>query len=153
MKTEADLNQTIRLVRPLYKVLEGAVADGLRGTWLGIMQRAVLEQLHDKGPMTVPAIGRELVAPRQFIQKTANALIALGLVEKQPNAAHKRSVLLALTERGQETIAGILADEADVLREVAAGIDPDDLRVTQETMRALIKGFQAKGIKAASDDS
>ncbi|MEM7190863.1 MAG: helix-turn-helix domain-containing protein, partial [Pseudomonadota bacterium] len=97
MKQNHELLDVIRLVRPLYKALEAAVETGLAETGLTLTQRAVLEEIFRHGPLTVPAIGMALIAPRQFIQTTVNALIQRGLVERRENAAHKRSVLIALT--------------------------------------------------------
>lgn len=133
----------IRLVRPLYKALEAAVERELAGTGISVTQRAVLERLLADGPQAVPALGRRLIAPRQFVQKVANELIDRGLVERQANAAHRRSMLLALTAEGQAAIARILAREAEVMRPIARGLDPADLDTTRAVMTAMIARFRS----------
>ncbi len=142
MPNDTDsLYDLIRLVRPLYKVLETAVALELEPTGVGVLQRAILEQLLDNGDLTVPAIGRNLILPRQFIQKNANELHAAGLVTKRENAAHKRSVLFALTPRGRELIGRIRAREAEVMAPIAERLDGGDLKAAKAVMTEMIRSF------------
>ena len=146
-RTEA-LYDLIRLVRPLYKVLEAAVQHELAPTGITVPQRAVLEQLLDRGPLTVPAIGRRLVLPRQFVQKTANELLDAGLLAKRANAAHKRSLLLALTPAGLTAITGIKAREAAVMQPIALVLDRADVETTRATLQVIIRAFQAHNAEA-----
>ena len=141
-RTEA-LYDVIRLVRPLYKVLEAAVALELAETGISVPQRAVLEQVLDAGPLTVPAIGRRLVLPRQFVQKTANELLDAGLLAKRENAAHKRSALLALTPAGLAAITGIKAREAAVMQPIARALDKAEVETTRATLQEIIRAFRA----------
>lgn len=141
-RTEA-LYDVIRLVRPLYKVLEAAVALELAETGISVPQRAVLEQLLDAGPLTVPAIGRRLILPRQFVQKTANELLDAGLLAKRENAAHKRSALLALTPAGLAAITGIKAREAAVMQPIARALDKAEVETTRATLQEIIRAFRA----------
>lgn len=53
-------------------------------------------------PPTVARIGRSLGHPRQVVQRAANRLVELGLVEFCPNPDHKTSVLLEPTTAGRE---------------------------------------------------
>lgn len=142
MHSDTDsLYDLIRLVRPLYKVLETAVALELEPTGVGVLQRAILEQLLDNGALTVPAIGRNLILPRQFIQKNANELLEAELVSKRENAAHKRSVLFALTPRGRELIGRIRAREAEVMAPIADVLDGRDVTAAKAVMSEMIRGF------------
>ena len=142
MRSDTDsLYDLIRLVRPLYKVLETAVALELEPTGVGVLQRAILEQLLDNGALTVPAIGRNLILPRQFIQKNANELLEAELISKQENAAHKRSVLFALTPRGRELIERIRARDAEVMAPIADVLDGRDVTAAKAVMSEMIRGF------------
>lgn len=141
----------IRLVRPLYKVLEAAVALELAPTGIGVSQRAVLERLLDGGPMTVPAIGRGLILPRQFIQKLANELIAAGLVEKRGNAAHKRSPLLCLTAEGAALIRAVRARETEVMAPVARDLAAEEVATARAVMAAVIRDFTAHNAARAAE--
>ncbi len=142
MTRDNDLFDVIRLIRPLYKTLEAAVADRLEGTGLNVTERAVLEVIHDRGPLPVPRIAEPLIAPRQFIQKTVNALSGRGLVERHRNKAHARSDLIALTPAGQTLISIILVAEAKLTAVVAAQVSPDAIAATHATLTTMINGYQ-----------
>ncbi|WP_088286069.1 MarR family winged helix-turn-helix transcriptional regulator [Kineosporia sp. A_224] len=124
---EARLYEVIRYVRPLHQYLGKAVADALEGREVTVPVRAVLERLADAGPQTVPQVGRSLWITRQFVQRLMDDAAERGLVEPAPNPAHKRSPLFRLTDRGRAEIRDILAREAATLREVAEGLDPQDV--------------------------
>ena len=142
MMTDAnELYDLIRLVRPLYKALEGAVVRELEGTGLTVTERAVLEQIHDNGPLPVPRIGDALIIPRQFVQKTVDGLTEKGLVERRRNAAHRRSALMALTPSGAMLIASVLAREAEVTARVAARLAPGDVATAKTVIDVMIEGY------------
>jgi len=136
-----DLYDLIRLVRPLYKALEGTVIRELEGTGLTVTERAVLEQVHDNGPMPVPRIGHALIVPRQFVQKTVDGLTRKGLIERRRNKAHRRSALMALTPLGAELIDDVLAREAKVTAIVAASLAPGDVATARAVIETMIEGY------------
>ena len=146
MMTNADsLYELIRLVRPLYKSLEGAVIRELEGTGLTVTERAVLEQIHDNGPMPVPRIGDALVLPRQFVQKTVDGMMDKRLVERRQNKAHRRSALIVLTPLGAELIADVLIREAKVTARVAANLEPSDVAAAKRVIETMILGYSQEG--------
>ena len=150
MKTEAEhLYDLIRLVRPLYKVLEGAVVRGLEGTDLTVTGRAVLEQIHDNGPLPVPRIADALIVPRQFVQKTVDELTTKGLVERRRNVAHRRSALMALTPSGAQLIADVLMRESELTAHVAACLAPEDTATARAVIETMIEKY---GEEESNDD-
>jgi DNA-binding MarR family transcriptional regulator len=58
-------------------------------------------------PVTVPAVARRLGRTRQSVQRVVDRLVGEGLVVPRPNAGHRRSPLLALTDAGQATLAAM----------------------------------------------
>src|SRR5215469_747545 len=58
-------------------------------------------------PLTVPQIARRMGLTRQAVQASVNRLAAEALVEARDNLDHRRSPLIALTERGSQTFAAI----------------------------------------------
>ncbi len=52
-------------------------------------------------PMTVAQIGRRIGISRQSTRKTVIRLLEQNLIELQPNPDHRRSPLVALTDKGQ----------------------------------------------------
>ncbi|MBV9510989.1 MAG: MarR family transcriptional regulator [Caulobacteraceae bacterium] len=86
---------------------------------------------------TVPQIGRSLGYPRQTIQRQADLLVELGLVEFVENPDHKRARRLVATAEGRaaQHAAGqrsrIWADQ------FCANISAENLAITVETLRAI----------------
>ena len=105
-------------------------------------RRTILVNLDRSGPRTVAQMAREREQSRQRFQPLVNALIADGLLEAVPNAAHKQSALIVLTARGRRAVRRIhaiekawrprldvpiskarLADATRVLRDVRGGLE------------------------------
>jgi DNA-binding MarR family transcriptional regulator len=82
--------------------------EGVSGT------RALLINLAELGPRTVPQLAAMRPVSRQYIQKLVDGMAAAGLVEKRTNAAHKRSPLIALTGAGRQRLQDMRAREAAV---------------------------------------
>ncbi len=71
----------------------------------------VLQILAESGAQTVPQIARVRSTSRQNIQILVNRLKARGCVELVDNPAHKKSVLVRLTPRGQALLTSALAEQ------------------------------------------
>ena len=142
----AALNVMIRFVRPLHRHLVRAADEGLRQAGLTLPMRSVLERLYEAGPQTVPQLARALAVPRQFAQRTVDALADLGRVDRADNEAHRRSPLIRLTPGGRAVIEDVLAREADFLATVATGIDASDVEASirvLERLSAALAGLAA----------
>lgn len=74
-------------------------------------RRTVLVSLHRSGPRTVAQLAKEREQSRQRFQPLVNALIADGLLQAVPNAAHKQSPLIVLTAKGSRAVRRIHAIE------------------------------------------
>jgi DNA-binding MarR family transcriptional regulator len=74
-------------------------------------RRTVLVGLHRSGPRTVAQMAKQREQSRQRFQPLVNALIADGLLEAVPNAAHKQSPLITLTASGRRAVKRIFAIE------------------------------------------
>jgi DNA-binding MarR family transcriptional regulator len=99
--------------------------------------RAVLEFLGRHGPTSVPNIARSRRVSRQHIQVQVNALTQEGCVELRANPAHKRSSLVALTRRGERTLARMREREAAVFAEAEIEASPARLERAARTLRAV----------------
>lgn len=104
-------------------------------------QRAVLEFLDRGGPQTVPEIARQRSASRQHIQVNVNALIELGWVEDQPNPAHRRSPLIAITALGHERLRAAQAVEAQIAAAIGRHFATDELIEAARVLAELERFF------------
>jgi DNA-binding MarR family transcriptional regulator len=106
-------------------------------------RRSVLKSLGEQGPQTVPEMARVRSTSRQHVQKLVDVLGADGLVEKTPNPAHKRSMLIALTRRGEEFLATMDAREARLMEYLGRGIPLRELQTATDVVRELRERFES----------
>ena len=113
-----------QLFHQLRAVAETAtpVSDGFTAS-----HRGVLESLATHGAQTVPGLARARPVARQHIQVLVNDLVTLGFVETQPNPAHKRSPLIALTAAGARRFEAIRRAESKLLKSLRLSLSRTEL--------------------------
>lgn len=116
---------------------EACVEAGLEGRELTVRMRAVLEILRRHGDQTVPDIAARLEIKRQYVQLMVNETLAGGLVEQRANPRHKRSPLLALTDRGSYLIDDIIARELAVMQIIGADLNDEDIETALNVVLAV----------------
>ena len=84
--------------------------------------RVLLELLLVGGSATVPEMARARGVSRQHIQQQVDALLDRDLLERRDNPAHKRSVLIALTDKGRARIQNMRAEELNALSRMQVGV-------------------------------
>jgi DNA-binding MarR family transcriptional regulator len=99
--------------------------------------RSVLLILGRNGPRTVPEIGRERNTSRQNVQIVVNRLKRAGLVDFESNPAHKRSVLVRLTEKGRTLLTGLEEAESNLKESLVTELSPDELAVAIKCLRRM----------------
>lgn len=92
------------------------------GLGLTAATRGVLDVLVLGGAATVPRIARERGASRQHVQQLVDTLLERGLVERRSNPSHRRSSLIALTDKGRALIENIRAEERNAIQRMQAGV-------------------------------
>jgi DNA-binding MarR family transcriptional regulator len=114
-------------VRAAFNRLKG-LADELHGDLeITAGMRSVMEALAEQGTMTVPQIARLKGVSRQHIQLLADALVEADLASVKENPAHRRSSLIALTDKGKRASAKMRAREAPIVAELANEFDAQEL--------------------------
>ena len=108
--------------------------------------RAVMETLAAEGAMTVPQIAKLKGVSRQHIQLLADALCEGELATVRENPAHKRSSLIALTDKGKRAFSKMSGREAPVVEDLARSFGIEELEratgVLQRLAAALDKRLQ-----------
>lgn len=99
--------------------------------------RILLQLLQRHGPRTVPELAALRSTSRQNIQTLVNRLLAAGWITFQPNPAHRRSRLLALTPAGHRLLVAVDARESALLPELPAGLTAAELAVSADVLRRL----------------
>ena len=124
-------------VRGVFNRLK-ALSDGLHGDLqVTTAMRAVMETLSASGAMTVPQIAKNKGVTRQHIQLLADALCEQGLAVVKENPAHRRSSLIALTDKGQRAFAKMQARELPVIEALAEDFGVQDLERATAVLNRL----------------
>lgn len=127
----------LRHVRPLVLNSERIVGRQTKSLGWTVGMRAAVEVLSESGPSTVPQIALQLHLPRQAVQRVVDELRKLGDVVTEPNAAHRRSVLIRLTDDGAEKFAVLKDRELNRLAKLLPTVSPDDLSTAIAVLAAL----------------
>ncbi|MBM3557504.1 MAG: MarR family transcriptional regulator [Alphaproteobacteria bacterium] len=108
-----------------------------QGSGITLGMRGVMESLFRQGPATVPALARSRPVSRQHIQALVGRLLELGLVEALANPAHRRSVLIALSDKGAKVFAALERREKAPLARLFDGMRPEDVARTGRILEGL----------------
>jgi len=124
MTAEQLFNET----RLLFHVLQRWVEAIHPGSELAVPMRAVLELLLGEGTATVPVMARARGVSRQHIQHQVDALLDEGLAERRENPAHRRSPLIALSDRGRALIQTLRSEELAAISRLQPGVSDHAVR-------------------------
>jgi DNA-binding MarR family transcriptional regulator len=121
----------------LFHQLKAAAARLHREGELSAARRGVMRSLHEHGPLTVPQLARMRPVSRQHIQTIVDPLAAEGLVRFQPNPAHKRSSLVALTAKGTRLIEAMVRRERQALESAGVSLSETAIRRASRTLKQV----------------
>jgi DNA-binding MarR family transcriptional regulator len=136
------LTEVFAVMGPLYRRVSRAVevAAPIEGASVGV--RAILDLLQTAGPQTVPQLGARQDLSRQFVQRMVNDAVESGYVVIQPNPAHIRSSLVALTVAGRATITAVKAREHQLLRRVGGALTNSDIDTCIHVLSSMLNAFE-----------
>jgi DNA-binding MarR family transcriptional regulator len=97
----------------------------------------LLRTLNERGPMTVAALARSRPVARQWIQRLANQLEQLRLIEFVDNPEHKRAKLMRITPAGTKLLRRIGDAFDQWAGEMKKDFDERAMQTTFATLRAL----------------
>lgn len=142
-----DTKQLYKLIwmsRPLMQSAEAAVERGLKGIGLTVRTRAVLEVLLVEKEASVPDIAEKLEIKRQYVQLMVNETITEGLTVKRENPRHKRSTLIALTQKGQALIEDVVQREMKLVRSIGDGLNAADIETALKVVTTLTENLKTE---------
>lgn len=95
------------------------------------------------GPATVPAIAERLGVTRQAIQRVADELVVLHLVERRPNPRHVRSPLHKITPEGRRRLDRLNERSLAPRARATAEVSTEQLAAARDALRAVIDGLRS----------
>ena len=129
----------IRLLFLALKQWGEALHEGLG---LTAAARGILDALLLGGAATVPRIARERGASRQHVQQLVDALLERDLVERRRNPNHKRSLLIALTDKGRALVENMRAEERNAIGRIQAGVSDHAIEEAELVLTAWRTALQ-----------
>lgn len=91
--------------------------------------------------VTVPGIARVLGQSRQAVQRITDVMEKDGLLSYEENPEHKRSVLVCLTDAGQDVYTSLRAVQDPWAIENTADVPVEELETSLQLVRRLIHKF------------
>jgi DNA-binding MarR family transcriptional regulator len=100
-------------------------------------RRGILRALSDDGAQSVPQMARTRGVTRQHVQTLVNSLMEEGLVENAPNPAHRKSVLIQLTEAGKQAVRDNTRREAVLVKECTPYVEREELETAFDVLHRV----------------
>lgn len=110
-----------------------AAGHGLTSARWQVLGAVALEER----PLTVPQVARRMGLTRQSVHTTVDHLVEDGMVELVPNADHRRSQLVCLTEVGRAKYWALDEDQATWVNALSAGFSRSELETTARVLGEL----------------
>lgn len=126
------------LVRRLFRSMASAADQYLQDFGISAADRAVMEFLHPEQRLSVPQIAAKYSVSRQHVQVTVNRLIEIDLLHVIDNPRHKRSPLIALSDRGRDLFIKIQRRDDELLQHLFADVPAANVQTTRATLQTLV---------------
>jgi DNA-binding MarR family transcriptional regulator len=113
---------------------------------IGQHEATTLGELLHRGPLSPSAVARRLGIASASVTSLLDRLTVAGFVERQPNPADRRSVLVVLTPVGRSTIKAMFELFTDDVEQAVRAAEP---RYVAEFTRTLARMAPALRARAA----
>jgi len=117
---------------------------------LSISQTRALSNLNDQGPLRISALAASQRCAQPSMTALVDRLEAAGLVQRSPDPADARAVLVSLTEAGREQLAVAADAMAEVLAVQLAALDADERAALSSGLAVLHRVVD--GVRASIDE-
>jgi DNA-binding MarR family transcriptional regulator len=88
-------------------------------------------------PRTVSQLARSIGVSRQTLRETVKDLVAMGLLNLEPNMFHRRAPIVVLTRDGEACLDQLLRIEQRWIADLTRGFDEHLLAQTEWVLRCL----------------
>ena len=100
-ETAMGPGELLREVTRMYTRAQRVVAECCRAT---NTQCHLLTELGRSGPLALSELGTRVILEKSWVSRAVDAMVAQGLVTKEPNPSDARSWLVTLTDKGDRTV-------------------------------------------------
>jgi DNA-binding MarR family transcriptional regulator len=143
VKSTADeAARILRLASRIHFQLGPAAQHWLGGGVHSSGEAALLANLVELGPKTVPELAAMRPTSRQFIQGLVDGMAARGLVTLTDNPNHKRSRLVALTAKGRALSGALMSKWRHAMERLIKNQDPQALNDCAEVLARILESLE-----------
>lgn len=107
----------------------------------------VLDTLYHKGPMLLGELQHRVLVTSGGISYLSDRLEKRGLVERREYEADRRTKMVAISPEGEELMARIFPEHAEVIERALAGLDTEAKQASLSLLRML--GRAVKSVPVA----
>ena len=129
LASELRVAATLLVRRLRWERSSDAITDG---------QYGVLAVLSSRGPMTPSALADDQHVQPPPMSRTINALVDMGLGQREPHPSDRRQVLVSITEAGEAEVRETRRRRTEWLAQRLATLTPED----RETLARAARIFR-----------
>ena len=131
---DVAVDETLTASRALVGLIARSLADVLEQVTLA--QYRVLVVLCAAGPLRSGELAERLGVHQSTLTRTADRLVAQGLIGREASPDSRREILVSLTDRGQDMVVRVMSKRRNAIREILGSVSTED----RDT---ILAGFQA----------
>jgi DNA-binding MarR family transcriptional regulator len=132
---DEDVEATLTASRALVGIIARSLAEVLDDVTLP--QYRVLVVLCAQGPLRSGVLAERLGIHQSTLTRTADRLVAQGLIRREPSQESRREILVDLTDEGRELVVRTLTQRSRDLREVLERVPAKDRKKIRAGFRAF----------------
>ena len=108
----------------------------------------ILEALYHKGPLPLQQIGEKVLISSGNITYAVDKLEQKQLLVRKPSAHDRRVIFAELTPQGQELLATLFPQHAEVIRAAVSSLSPEEQILAIQLLKKLGLAAQDKYYRA-----
>lgn len=114
-----------------------------------IPQFRTLVVLSNQGPLNLSTLAGLLEVQPSTIGRMVDRLVSAGLIERRPNPASRREVVIKLTRRGHAVVRSVTERRRDEIAAVVSRLQPADRRGLVRALTAFTAAGNEPPIRSA----
>lgn len=130
-----DVEETLTASRALVGIVARSLAEVLEDVTLP--QYRVLVVLCTEGPLRSGVLAERLGVHQSTLTRTADRLVAQGLVRRDPSQESRREIMVDLTDSGRDLVVRVLRQRSRDLREILERVPVKDRKKIREGFRVF----------------
>jgi DNA-binding MarR family transcriptional regulator len=131
------------VVGRLDRALQRRLSEALRPHGLTVRQYTTLSVLSARSGLSNAQLARRSLMTPQSMNEVLGRLVALGLVQRQPDESHGRIVRTRLTPAGADVLRGCDRAVDGLERELLAGLGESDRERLAAGLRSCLRALGA----------